>query len=101
MTTSTEIRLTIERAAGSTNAQKRASLFTLWKAADDAITSGVRSLSVPGMNGAINGDALEDYRERLMLAIDYLDGLIGEDDTAATAEPMGHTVDFSQRPVIW
>jgi hypothetical protein len=96
-----EIRLTVESFPGATNTAKRAAIFSRWKEVQQAVVSGVRSLSIPGLNGALDGDAMQKYLDLLTACLDYLDGIIGDDPGASAAEPMGHTVDFSKRPMIW
>lgn len=95
-----EIRLTIESFSGATNAAKRAAIFARWKEVQEAVRTGVRSLSLPGLNGSLDGDAMRDYLDLLTACLDYLDGIIGEDPGLSAAEPMGHTVDWSKRPMM-
>ena len=97
---SSEIRLTIERYAGATNAATRATIAARWAATQDAVTQGVRSLSLPGLNGSLDGDAIRDYLDLLTACLDYLDGIIGEDPGISAAGPMGHTVDWSKRSMM-
>lgn len=98
--TASEIRLTVESFAGETNDAKRAAIFAQWKSVQEAVRGGVRSLSLPGLNGSLDGDAIRDYLDLLTACLDYLDGIIGEDPGISAAEPMGHTVDWSKRPMM-
>lgn len=100
-TSSSEIRLTIESFPGTTDAARRTSIFARWKEVQAAITTGVRSLSLPGLNGTLDGDAIADYKDLLTACLEVLDASLGNDPGLAAAEPMGITVDFSRRPMMW
>lgn len=96
-----EIRLTIESFPGTTDTAKRAAIFARWKEVQAAVTTGVRSLSLPGLNGSLDGSAIADHRDLLTACLDYLDSTLNDDAGLGAAEPMGHTVDFSCRPMMW
>lgn len=98
---SSEIRLTIESFVGATNAAKRAAIFAQWKSVQEAVRGGVRSLSLPGLNGSLDGDAIRDYLDLLTACLDYLDGIIGEDPGISAAEPYGIPVHFHKRPMMY
>jgi|SRR6478752_1972778 len=99
MASPSEIRYTIESFPGSTNALKRSAIFAQWKIVQQAVNSGVSSLSLPGLNGSLDPGRQENYRDLLASCLEYLDGLIGEDSALSAVQPLGHTVDFSCRPV--
>lgn len=99
MPSSSEIRYTVESFTGTTNAAKRTAIYAQWKTVQQAVNSGVSSLSLPGLSGSLDPGRQSDYRDLLLACLEYLDGLIGEDTALSAIQPMGHTVDFSCRPV--
>lgn len=99
MASPSEIRYTIESFPGATNAAKRSAIFKQWTTVQQAVNSGVSSLSLPGLTGSLDPARQSDYRDLLSACLEYLDGVIGDNPALSAIQPLGHTVDFSCRPV--